>query len=294
MINTLQNNYNSRLAGMFLINASFGIMCAWKIVDNFINPVTRSKIQVYSSGRPKELLSAIHPSQLPREYGGDFDLPKESWPPAFPPQTYRDEYVTMHMSENEFREEAAKKPLVMPSPALAWAARSGTRKQCGRVDRKTYYLRGGRVERRDSFNGVIEDEPVQEAKPEEKKLLAEPSAVAAPVVVPRDGKKEEPELRAAEIKIEIHETPVQEQQSKAKTENTVVPPPQKPKQMQQRERAKETLQVQNATELQAANSTYGSLKIELQARDFGRTKENETTKYKKAPSTKTCCACRIV
>ncbi len=310
MIETLQNNYNSRLAKLFMINASFGFMCCWKIVETLINPVTKSKFQMYSSGKPKELLKWIHPSQLPKEYGGDFETPTKFWPPVFPPQTYRDEYVTMHMTEEQFREEVAKKPLVMPSPATAAVAKNTSKKQTGRVGHKIYYMQDGKIERRDSFNGIIEDNPSPapsaEIKPADAPAVAPPpvpvpqisvlhdkaeSTVpsAAPVPIPA------PTIAtSAEVKLEIQETtqapiPAQIQQAA----EPVGPKTSERSVTRMVTISKEPERCQNATEL-LFNSTNGSGKYEIQAHDFARVREAETTKYKKKQASKACCACSIV
>ena len=321
VITTLQNNYTSRLAKMYLLNASFGIMCIWKIVDNFINPVTRSKIQVFSSGQPKEILSMIHVSQLPKEYGGEFDSPKEYWPPTFPPQTYREDYAAMHETEEEFKEEAVKKPQVMPSPSVAKFMREACGKQAGRFPEKIYYLRGGKTERRDDLNGIVEAkkkcEPCIDDAEKAKKIAAESSKTVdiyaeadkgvAAEKVNLAGKEED----VAQIKVEIREevgqkglpdsnqpgkTESPQQQAVANNNNNPLPVESK-----ESNRAKELKVVtifkdphlsQNNTE--GINSTAGSGKYELQPHDFAKAKENETTRYKKAQSSKACCACSIV
>ena len=161
MIGTLQANYNSRLAKMYILNASFGVMFIWKIISNFINPVTRSKIKVFSEASPKELIDDIHPSQIPRQYGGTFDLPKKAWPPTFPPQTYRDEYNTMHFTVDEFKTELIKNKAAVPFPKIAKEMK-GTLKG-KRVPEKTYYLQG-KNELYDQFNAIIEPQVMLDSK----------------------------------------------------------------------------------------------------------------------------------
>jgi hypothetical protein len=78
MINGLQANYNSRLAKMYILNVSFTIRFIWNIVSNFINPITRSKILVFSDGTPEQLRKDVHPSQLLKKYGGEFEVPERA------------------------------------------------------------------------------------------------------------------------------------------------------------------------------------------------------------------------
>jgi len=180
MISTLQANYNSRLAKMYLVNVSFGIMFIWKIVSAFINPVTRGKIKVFSSNNPKELLEDIHPSQLPRAYGGEYDPPNKAWPPAFPPQSYCDEYKTQHFTPEEFKAELLKNKEAVPSPEMAKEMKGLLKGK--RVPQKTYYLANGKNQIRDQFNCIIEPaskptmqksvEPIK--KEESKEINAKP------------------------------------------------------------------------------------------------------------------------
>lgn len=193
MISALQSNYNSRLGKMYLLNVSFGVMFIWKIVSAFVNPVTRSKIKVFSTNMPQELLDDIHPSQLPRAYGGEYDPPKKAWPPAFPPPTYRDEYKTMHFTPEEFKAELMRNKDAIPSPEIAKEMKGTLRGK--RVPPKTYYLPNGVNQMRDQLNCVIEPvtkEPEQrKARQEEKKHVEMNPVVSKAVDNEVDGVIEE-------------------------------------------------------------------------------------------------------
>ncbi len=287
---------------MFILNAPFSVRCAWQIIDNFINPVTRSKIQLFSSAHPKELLDSVHPSQLLKEYGGEFEFPKESWPPTFPPQTYRDDYVSMHFTPEEFKEELTKKPQAVPTPELAAELRG--KLKAGRVPPRTFYLKGGKVEKRDSLNAIVVPEVATMAEvpkmvaaaatgPSEVKLEIKDSAVAAAPV------------NAVEKVAAIDKTAPENASQNSAPESSAGTKAQRPVSATIEitnapaaapviSSAKENVQNQNVTEVQAVNSTVMSVKHqELQVHSFGKARDAETTKYKKAQSSKACCACVI-
>eukprot|EP00826_Nyctotherus_ovalis_P023848 TRINITY_DN1834_c0_g1_i7.p1 TRINITY_DN1834_c0_g1~~TRINITY_DN1834_c0_g1_i7.p1 ORF type:complete len:350 (+),score=111.56 TRINITY_DN1834_c0_g1_i7:669-1718(+) len=151
MISSLQANYNSRLAKMYILNVSFGIRLVWSIVSNFINPITRSKILVFDSGSPEELRKDILPCQLLKKYGGEFESPEHAWPPTFPPQMYPESPET-HFTVEEFKKEVVRNKEAVPSPQVAEMLKG---KVVGsRVPEKVYYLQGGINETRDQFNRI--------------------------------------------------------------------------------------------------------------------------------------------
>lgn len=66
------NNYPERLGHMYLINTPWGFSTVFKIVKNFLDPVTASKIHVpgSTSEAKKVLLAQIPAENLPAEFGG--------------------------------------------------------------------------------------------------------------------------------------------------------------------------------------------------------------------------------
>ena len=156
MVDCLQTYYKARLCKMFVINCSRLIYILWKLVEGFMDPNTREKICLSLNPDPPELLQAIHPDQLMKQYGGYCDPPKEYWPPTFPPGAFRDDFNTDHMTDQEFEKELLTESQLMPSPSKANFVRANRKgkAQKGLVPRKTYRLQH-RIERRDSFNGII-------------------------------------------------------------------------------------------------------------------------------------------
>jgi len=65
---------------IILANAPGIFSSIWAMVKGFLDPVTRSKVQVFSSGKTdkerlgKALRAMIDPSKLPKEYGGDSEI----------------------------------------------------------------------------------------------------------------------------------------------------------------------------------------------------------------------------
>ena len=107
-----------------------------------------------------ELLDLVHPEQLAKEYGGLAEMPVKAWPPVFPKGKMREDFSGDHITEEELKTELANNSRVMPPPNLAAFAREhckATNKK-GLFPRKTLYIKG-RTERRDSFNGTIDNVP---------------------------------------------------------------------------------------------------------------------------------------
>ncbi|KAF0685026.1 Aste57867_23055 [Aphanomyces stellatus] len=65
-----QDHYPDTLNRVFVVNAPFFFFTTWKIIEVFLNPTTRKKIQFLGSGFKKELVKHIDPSQLPKWLGG--------------------------------------------------------------------------------------------------------------------------------------------------------------------------------------------------------------------------------
>eukprot|EP00826_Nyctotherus_ovalis_P000832 TRINITY_DN10055_c0_g1_i4.p1 TRINITY_DN10055_c0_g1~~TRINITY_DN10055_c0_g1_i4.p1 ORF type:complete len:342 (-),score=116.40 TRINITY_DN10055_c0_g1_i4:92-1117(-) len=171
MVDCLQNAYKGRLFKMFIVNATTILKILWGILAGFMDPNTRAKMQVFSSNNPPELTNLVMPSQLFKEFGGEAEPPAKYWPPIFPPG-FREEFETKHLTKEEFKEELLAKVQMVPSPELAQIIRD-SRKGKGKKGvhpRKNYRLKD-RIERRDSFNGVIPDE---QPRPES---VVEPSSV---------------------------------------------------------------------------------------------------------------------
>lgn len=176
MVDCLQVYYKARLCKMFVINAGIVVYVLWKIAESFMDRNTRSKIFLSSEQNPAELLKYINPSQLPIKYGGSCEEPASFWPPTFPAGPIRDEFETKHATMDEFKAELLEKPQVMPSPELAAFVRehrSGNSKK-GMFEPKTFTLQG-RIERRDSFNGIVLERALRVSLPEPVVLLGRDS-----------------------------------------------------------------------------------------------------------------------
>ncbi len=198
-IDSFQNNYRARLAKMFVLNASFLIRTIWVIVEGFMDSVTRSKISMSTSNTHDELKELVLPEQLPEKYGGKSHIPESGWPPYLPDCDCRAEFSTQHLTDEEIKKDLAGNPRMLPPPELAEFARASCKatKKRGAFPHKTYYLKD-RIERRDSFNGIVPSDPapvpspapvaapvapstVETKAPEEKKVEAEPKP-AEPII----------------------------------------------------------------------------------------------------------------
>jgi hypothetical protein len=72
MVVTDSDHYPERLGTLILVNAPSMLSYAWRIIQGFLDPVTKAKIHIFSN--PDEwrpvLLSYIDEDQIPRKYGG--------------------------------------------------------------------------------------------------------------------------------------------------------------------------------------------------------------------------------
>eukprot|EP00826_Nyctotherus_ovalis_P007813 TRINITY_DN1199_c0_g1_i23.p1 TRINITY_DN1199_c0_g1~~TRINITY_DN1199_c0_g1_i23.p1 ORF type:complete len:322 (-),score=91.24 TRINITY_DN1199_c0_g1_i23:128-1093(-) len=321
MIGALQANYNSRLGKMYLVNVSFGVMFIWKMVAAFINPVTRSKIKVFSSNCPKELLEDIHPSQLPRAYGGTYDPPKKAWPPAFPPQTYRDEYTTLHYTPEEFKAELLKNKEAIPSPEMAREMKGIIKGK--RVPQKTYYLGNGENQVRDQQNCIIEavaksipnlvQNIPNKARGEEKKVAkqvmskpveandedllinenCESKEESALTNLPKQFPSRQPQSKQSPEPENIRSEPDINPLLDTKDVKVELAAPLKSEPVKEDGEAKveEAKECQSVTDVQAASSSTFSGRNEIQQHNFDKAREADGLKYKKK---KSCCDCLLL
>lgn len=79
MATTDSDHYPERLGTLFVINAPSVLSIAWKVIQGFLDNVTKQKIHIMSSKKEEwlpVLLNHIDINQIPRQYGGncpDFD-----------------------------------------------------------------------------------------------------------------------------------------------------------------------------------------------------------------------------
>jgi len=205
-ITCFSNNYRSRLCKMFVLNTSFVVKAMWMIAQSFMDPATQVKIRLTSDNTHPELLELVHPEQLLKEYGGNAVAPRNSWPAYFPPGKIREEFVTDHLTEEEYKKEVKECSRIVPTPELAQFARENSKatNKRGTLPHKTFYF-PTRIERRDSFNGIVTDD---QPKVQEKKIE---STICAPTP-----KKVEPEAKIEEKKEEKKEETVKIDKSEEK------------------------------------------------------------------------------
>ena len=69
------NLWPNTLEKMFIINAPWPFRFAWKIIQNFIHPITVAKIDILGSDYLNEMKKKIALDQIPVKYGGTCELP---------------------------------------------------------------------------------------------------------------------------------------------------------------------------------------------------------------------------
>ena len=69
------NLWPNTLEKMYIINAPWPFRFAWKIISNFIHPITVAKIEILGGDYIKKMTEKISIHQIPKSYGGKCTLP---------------------------------------------------------------------------------------------------------------------------------------------------------------------------------------------------------------------------
>eukprot|EP00483_Globobulimina_turgida_P012549 UN12572 len=69
------NLWPNTLEKMYIINAPWPFRFAWKIISNFVHPITVAKIDILGSDYINTLKKKIALDQIPKAYGGTCELP---------------------------------------------------------------------------------------------------------------------------------------------------------------------------------------------------------------------------
>eukprot|EP01084_Bolivina_argentea_P118145 209682_1 len=69
------NLWPNTLEKMYIINAPWPFRFAWKIIQNFIHPITVAKIEILGADYIKTMKKKISMDQIPKSYGGTNELP---------------------------------------------------------------------------------------------------------------------------------------------------------------------------------------------------------------------------
>ncbi len=75
----MQNNFRGRLYKAIVLNAPWTFSAAWKVIENFMEASTASKIVINSGTTDPSLKNLINPSQLEKKFGGDAPNATEYW-----------------------------------------------------------------------------------------------------------------------------------------------------------------------------------------------------------------------
>merc|ERR1712087_338958 len=69
------NLWPNTLEKMYIINAPWPFRFAWKIISNFIHPITVAKIDILGHDYINTMKKKINLDQIPKKYGGTCELP---------------------------------------------------------------------------------------------------------------------------------------------------------------------------------------------------------------------------
>ena len=117
VVDCLSKGYRYRSKRIFVLNTTFGIKMAWKVIEGFMAVHMNNKMKLSDKNTDKELLAMFHPSQLERKYGGQADNVTQYWPPIMPSNEYGhdDDLV---MDQNEYEQVVADNPQLRKHPRM--------------------------------------------------------------------------------------------------------------------------------------------------------------------------------
>ena len=74
----------------FIMNAPTTFSVLYKVASPFMDQSQQAKVQITSGSVNEDLLSLVHPSQLPKRVGGEQEdrEPGEFWPPRIPTEDF--------------------------------------------------------------------------------------------------------------------------------------------------------------------------------------------------------------
>lgn len=84
IIECLSKGYRYRTKRMFILNTTFSINLAWKVIESFMAGHMKNKMLMTDKHTSPELVNGFHPSQLEKKFGGQADDLTEFWPPYVP------------------------------------------------------------------------------------------------------------------------------------------------------------------------------------------------------------------
>jgi hypothetical protein len=123
MIDTLTRNFAGRLHSMYIINVSFFVWTIWNALKILLDPITISKIKLYSPNEvSSELFIYINRKQVEKRFGGlAEDINNDYFPPIFPNDEYLLPYEdkkTVLICESMYIEKLKKNKNISVSPYL--------------------------------------------------------------------------------------------------------------------------------------------------------------------------------
>lgn len=69
-LQAISANYGGRLYKLWMLNAPSSIYFSWKVVKNFLDPVTVDKIHIIKKNTDDHLWKLYHKDQIEQKYGG--------------------------------------------------------------------------------------------------------------------------------------------------------------------------------------------------------------------------------
>ena len=84
IIDCLSKGYRYRTKRMFVLNTTFSIKLAWKVIESFMAVHMKNKMLMTDKNTSPDLVAGFHPSQLEKKFGGKAENLTVFWPPFVP------------------------------------------------------------------------------------------------------------------------------------------------------------------------------------------------------------------
>jgi len=104
----------------FYVQTSWAQNMCYKAVSYFVDPVTKTKINMTSDKTHETLLEMYHPCQLEERFGGTAKTPTNFWPPyvgkEFIPEKFAEEEKANYMTDSDYERILKENPGLSPHP----------------------------------------------------------------------------------------------------------------------------------------------------------------------------------
>lgn len=117
IIECLSKGYRYRTKRMFVLNTTFSLKFAWKVIESFMAVHMKKKMVMSDKNTVPELTTGFHPSQLEKKFGGNAPNATCFWPPIMPEGEFGYD-SSLLISELEYKKLIKENLELTPRPDL--------------------------------------------------------------------------------------------------------------------------------------------------------------------------------